>query len=341
MADARAVNGFSAPQDSHPKFPRRSDAMVDYWLASRGHLEAEYPPAPAESPGAPFADGLGSVARASMPNLFSGIPMEADPSVPPREAKWEARKDKVWPSEAFFDEWGSKDPGWQSRVGQLQAATMGAANGFGFGVPKALLRRFAPEQAAKLDGVSGAAGYAGMGGEIAGSVANPLGRFMRAGGDALAAKGYGMSAQMGADAATAGAAYGTADLIDPTVSDPSMLALRFAMPNAAALRYVSPGLNPNIGVRAATGAGVGMAVQAPQAIIDPGQLLAVPAGGVIGGLQSATMKRGSKAPDYHSVEDRLINTIGLGTVPATGLQLLRTIDLPSQRKEAPPPARED
>lgn len=276
--------------------PRQSDALIDRWSGTRG---------------------------VDFGNPWDMEPLpEAEYKAPAREPRWESRRDKVWPSEAFWDEYGSKDHGWQSRIGQAQAAASGAVNALGFGLPRAALRRFASDAAADLDAIHHSAGHAGLVGELAATVANPLNKVFRAGGDALAARGYGMPVQMGADAATAGAASLAPDLVDPYSYSPGMVAARFAAPTAAAMRYVSPSLAPGMMKRTVTGAAVGATTQAPGAIIGGthADFMTIPIGAAFGGLTTAGQRPGAKAGPYQGVGDRLENTISMATLPAVGLQ---------------------
>ncbi len=139
-------------------------------------------------------------------DMILGPPQPEDPKAPKPERSLKARGEPVLPSRQFWEDLGA-GPAWTDRMGQAQAATMGAGNALMFGVPMAAARRWAPDAARRAQDVIDQNYYAGMAGEIGGAVGNPANVVYRKAGEHLANKGYGLIPQATADAASVAAVH--------------------------------------------------------------------------------------------------------------------------------------
>lgn len=198
--------------------------------------------------------------------------------------------DNVWPSHQTLNELGVPE-GVRDQLGRIQSAALSGANSLGFGLPMALAQAYAPDAAARaktiMDGHSTEKNVAGL----AAAIGNPANTVFRAGGNALAQRGFGTGAQAAADIATAAAVHSAPNLISGGPVNPALGSIAGA---AGASRYMMPSLSSNVVSRAAPGA-VGGAVGGAFDAFN-GNLLSPIAGALIGAMYGGGLKRSRSEP---------------------------------------------
>jgi hypothetical protein len=195
-----------------------------------------------------------------------------------------ARPNSVLPSHEFWDRWGSSDPGWQDRMGKLQAGLVSGLDALSFGAALPALRRAAPSFAERLDGLLATQPDVSKASALTAAVVNPANKVFRALGDRLAARGAGLAPQAAADGATAAGVYSLAPFIESGGLDSKAIAMA---PAAALSRPMLPYLPQNMLGRTAAGAATGGAVQLPQALTNPH---AIAEGVAMGAMHGAGLK---------------------------------------------------
>ena len=195
--------------------------------------------------------------------------------------------DMVWPSHAFYDSVGL-GPAAQRQIGALQAAGLAGANSLGFGMPLALMERFAPDAAARAHSIMGAHPNEKMVAGIGGAIGNPLNVGMRAAGNALAQKGYGVGSQAVADGVTAAALNSIPNAIgNRGVKSGDDIPVSTAM----ASRFLMPALPPGVMERTLRGVQSGAVSQLPYAALT-GDVMRPIAGGAYGAGHGMGLRRG-------------------------------------------------
>lgn len=209
-----------------------------------------------------------------------------------------AQPEPVWPPQSWWDAAGVM-PSTQQRYGQAQAFAAKAADFWG--IPSAILNRFAPEAAATVNNITTSHPTATTAGNVAGAV----GSFapVRAVGNALAARGHGRMAQAGADAGTVLALGGIADTIEtgnPLGGSMSGAATQIA-PIAVLQRGFMPNLPASVVARTAIGAGVGALPVALQTNTGDWQKGAMNM--AAGGLLAAAGRPSARMPSSQTLRD--------------------------------------
>lgn len=172
--------------------------------------------------------------------------------------------DRVLPSHAFWDKYVTDDPSFHDRVGRIQSAGLGAVNALGFGLPMALAHRVAPDRAVRIQAVLDAYSNEKIGGTIAGAVANPANVGLRAAGNALASRGWGIGPQAAADGLTALGVYSMPEIVrHGGVTGLNDLPATTAMVS----RVMMPTLPPSIVERTWRGAQAGAMGQLPEMVM--------------------------------------------------------------------------
>lgn len=202
----------------------------------------------------------------------------------PRERYVKATKEPVLPSREFWEKLGA-GPSWVDRQGRAQAAAIGAVNGLLFGAPMAAARRFAPQAAEDAQAVLDQNYYSGVGGELSAAILNPANKALRTGGEWLARRGYGLTAQGTADGLSAATAYSIPALIED--QRPNTDALTHVLPVAYASRLMMPYVPSNTAKRALYGALGGGAY----GLVPGNGLLGPLPDAMLGALYGAALKR--------------------------------------------------
>jgi hypothetical protein len=218
-----------------------------------------------------------------------------------------------------------------NRYGQTQAGLLSAVDSLGFGLPSAVLSRFAPQTEAELKSVRDAYRNTSIGASLGAYLLNPFNSVLRAAGDALGRRGAGLATQGAADAATVAGVMAAPGLVRDGALDmnahvglthmaPAAMMSRAFMPQlpasiveraykgslagtASHLPYAASGDFMNIPIGAATGVALATGQRprspAPAAKVDPDELAAklTAQAGVLGFIPSAAIVLGSGKPD--------------------------------------------
>lgn len=171
-------------------------------------------------------------------------------------------------------------------------AAAGYLDGMAFGIPKALLRRFLPDTAAKMDATAAEYPAANVAGSAAGILGNPAAGVYRAAGDAIAKKGYGLTSQGLADAATLTGVASVPGLIEGKSSPENAGTY---VPVAMAARYMMPRLPDEVWKRVVGGAVAGGLSGLPE-MGATGNTNAPLVNALIGGLYGASARNAAASP---------------------------------------------
>lgn len=234
-------------------------------------------------------------------DMILGPPQPEDPKAPKPERSLKARGEPVLPSRQFWEDLGA-GPAWTDRMGQAQAATLGAGNALMFGVPMAAARRWAPDAAKRAQDVIDQNYYSGMAGEIGGAVGNPANVVYRKAGEHLANKGYGLIPQATADAASVAAVHSVPTAIEYGTMAPETV--NTLAPVAFWSRMLMPKVPDNMLKRAAWGATAGLAAGA-----NPGAGTFAPIPEVmLGAIYGAASKAPKTQKPYDNAWDKWVTT---------------------------------
>jgi hypothetical protein len=215
----------------------------------------------------------------------------------------------IWPPQSWWDERGVM-PSTQRRIGQAQAFAGRALDVFG--IPSAILSRLSPQADKALSDVTAAHPTASGAGNVASMLA--AGRPIRAAGNKLAEKGYGLGAQAGADAATVlglGMASDTIRHGEPFGAN-ALVASHAAAPAVMMNRLFMPNLPDSVLKRGALGAAAGAITGAVPAYFESNYAMPV-VNAAIGGLLAAGGRPSPalrpyadlmKEPKYSQARDR-------------------------------------
>lgn len=246
-----------------------------------------------------------------------------------------AGAERAWPSTSFYENLGLM-PSTIDRYGQAQTALYSGVNNALLGMPHALMERFAPETAAKIDQVRTAHGDVDKVAGAAGFIASPASRVFRAGGDALRARGFGVGSQAAADAAVAGAVTAAPTAIAGNGLDD--LADNAAA-GAAGYRLMSPFAPANMATRAAVGAVGGLAMSGGDLVqMSPNAFTNAATGALLGAASKSDGRR-LNTPNYMERGQANLARTGWALGPVVGG--LGYSALAGQKKEFPEPTEKD
>lgn len=218
---------------------------------------------------------------------FQRVDPEEYENLPPAPAPkryMDATPPTVWPSEAFYDRMGFM-PSQIKRYGEAQSYLMSLLDGLGFGLPSAALSRVAPEAEKSASHIRKAHGNANTAGALSAALFNPANSIFRAGGNALAARGWGIMPQAAADAATFAGVSSASDLVrhgQPALN--TSVAIQ-AAPAVAMGRVFMPRLPDSVIERALRGGAAGVVGNLPA--LGRGDFTTPVLGAVVGGLSAA------------------------------------------------------
>lgn len=206
-------------------------------------------------------------------------------------------RDRVLPSHEFIDRYVSNNPSVHDQIGRVQSAGLSAVNSLGFGLPMALAHRFAPETARDVQAVIDAYPSEKTVAGIGAAVANPANVGLRAAGNALASRGYGIGTQAAADAGTAAGMV----VLPQIIKDGGMPHEGASVPATTAMtaRVLMPTLPPSIVERALRGAQAGAFGQAPEAILHQ-----APERALAGGMYGAAHGAGLRPRQFDAARDK-------------------------------------
>lgn len=233
-------------------------------------------------------------------------------------------RDKVLPSHEFWDRYVSTSPAVHDQISRVQSAGLSAINSLGFGLPMALAHRFAPDQAQRVQAVIDANPNEKTVAGIGAAVANPANIGLRAAGNALASRGYGVASQAAADGVTAAGLYSLPDLVKNGGLPP--VGGDIPITTAMAARAFMPKLPSSMVERTLRGAQAGVVGQAPEALFwnNPARALV---GGVYGAAHGAGGKLVAADAKRNKAEESLLrhryieNLLG-GGIAVSALQNL-------------------
>lgn len=212
--------------------------------------------------------------------------VKKDAEIPPwGPTKAEARS---LPPASILGPMVSDDPTFQSRLGRLEAGAISAADSLGFGMPSAIAHRVAPNKAESLDKFLRQYSNSNLAASVAAGVVNPANAIYRAGGNALAAKGYGIGSQATADGATLMSMAIAPNIIKDgglgnetgsTVPATTAMAARFLMPTL-----------PDVLLKRIAGGAVAGALGAVPESVYQDQPMRIPVGAAVGGAYGSQLR---------------------------------------------------
>lgn len=203
--------------------------------------------------------------------------------------------DQVWPSHAFYNNLGVP-PGAQERIGRIQAAGLSGLNALGFGLPLAALQRLAPGAAAQANSIMGAHPTETTVAGIGAAVANPANVGLRAAGNALAQRGYGLGTQAVADGLTMAGVSMAPNMIShgaPMTGENIGRSGTEDIPitTAVAARFLMPQLPASAVERALRGAQAGTLGASPGVMMGHDDPWKLASGAAYGAVHGAGLKR--------------------------------------------------
>lgn len=213
----------------------------------------------------------------------------------PREHELRPAPEPLWPSQSWWDQRGVM-PSVQKRYGQIQSAGLSAIDTLGFGMPSAVLSRASPESFRHANDITKAHTEAKWGGLLGAQLLNPLNSVFRAGGNALANRGYGIAAQAGADAATVFGVNAASDVVRNGGPGLSTAVAAQAAPATILSRIFMPKLPSDMIERAAKGGAAGVVSGFPSlGMGDPSASLIGGISGALGGAGARPSARDANA----------------------------------------------